>query len=67
MPWAEGYKAECEGCKGAVRALACLARYLGARPPLFLTLSWLDAETMNSTGCPGCTSCVRSLPFAELC
>ncbi len=56
----------CEGCKSA-EALACLAKYFGGRPPLFLTLSWLDAETMNSTGCPGCTSCVKSLAFAELC
>ena len=60
------WNCDAKDAKGA-EALACLAKYFGGRPPLFLTLSWLDAETMNSTGCPGCTSCVKSLAFAELC
>ena len=47
--------------------LACLAMYLGARPPLFLTLSWLDADTTNSTACPSCTSSVSSLLSLEFC
>ena len=60
------WKCYVKDAKGG-EALACLAKYFGGRPPLFLTLSWLDAETINSTGCPGCTSCVKSLAFAELC
>ena len=49
------------------RLLACLAMYFGGRPPLFRVFSWLEADTVNSTGCPGCTISVMSLVPWEPC
>ena len=49
------------------RLLACQAMYFGARALLFRVFSWLEADTVNSTGCPSCTISVMSLVPWEFC